>query len=400
MSDTLNKQFLVDTHVTSVGLIQEDLTDSPLAKFDEDGKEFRAIIDNVKESLSEPGKAAIGYINGGALDSFFKEIKKDLQQDYQKVVNNSINILVANDPKAAIEETRLLLAHRLKNTKADLAKRFHSEVITGVSFNAEDKTKLSTALDNYINKATEKLPEFLQQKLHSLDNIKLRLAQENKELKFSKGPATLRAQGMKNASSLAELTPPSPQPELGFTVDRNDLEQRLRYAIAGKKPGEKVVIEISRPNRAKIRAQMDEATVPRSQGGGFAGFMALLLLLLVYIATSRLIKSDEQDKQNIMEVIKKLYRTYGLSIDPNDFRLKVSQIDENGKEQLLEKEAPLPAEILAGLDSVKGEVNSLFQRKTPVLSDEGYSSTDEEDDEEKQNRSPSISPSPISGLRM
>ena len=61
--------------------------------------------------------------------------------------------------------------------------------------------------------------------------------------------------------------------------------------------------------------------------------MALLLLIFIQL---KMIKKD--DETRVFEAIKQLAVNDGIAIDPNDIQFEVSNLDNNGKKQILAKE--------------------------------------------------------------
>lgn len=349
------------------------------------GKEF-------KERLSEEGKATFGVgLNIDALTTLQKQLKKAFNKDYQEVVDLDLNeLLRSNEPEITIKNAQARLAEKLQITKANLLTKLATRLASkGQSFNAEDQAQIDNAFKRYMDKTAEKLNESLKQ-FGLLNSIKLKLQVHNSNHSTSKN-ATLRATGLNNARSLSDIPkPPAPTP--GFTINNDKLYQQLKYTIANKKSGERINIELTIPNREENQRQMAEAGL-QYRNPGLALAVSLLLFLLVHLRI--FLKNDEQ---RIADVLNELVKKNGLSIDPKDINLKISQIGQNGKDYVIH-EGTLSELSLQQLNQSSQEIKKILQddinnnQKNKIPSsrpDSGYNTPEENSDEESER---SVSPS-------
>jgi len=187
--------------------------------------------------------------------------------------------------------------------------------------------------------------------------------------------------GLNNTHSLSDIPKPS-APMPGFTVNSNKLYSQLKYTLANKKSGERINIELTVPNREENQRQIAEAGL-QYRTPGLALLLSMLLLLFVHLRL--VLKNDEQ---KVTDAINKLIKGDGLSIDPNDIKLKISQIGHNGKDYVIH-EGDLSEPSLKQLNRSSQEIkkilhegyNSSEKNKIPSLSpDSGYNSPAEESD--------------------
>jgi hypothetical protein len=384
---TISKSPVLETHQASVRLLSKTLQESLLKSVDTEA--FSQLFD--QKNLSEEGKQTFGTgLNIDALTNLQEQLKKDFNNDYQDTIDLGQQELQSNELKITVKNAQARLAEKLKTTKAKLLEKLTAELNSnGQVFNAEDQAQLNNAFNQYMDKTAEKLNESLKQ-FESLNRIKLRLQTHNA---INSTDATFRAMGLNNTHSLSDIPKPS-APMPGFTVNSNKLYSQLKYTLANKKSGERINIELTVPNREENQRQIAEAGL-QYRTPGLALLLSMLLLLFVHLRL--VLKNDEQ---KVTDAINKLIKGDGLSIDPNDIKLKISQIGHNGKDYVIH-EGDLSEPSLKQLNRSSQEIkkilhegyNSSEKNKIPSLSpDSGYNSPAEESDNDEASKQNSISP--------
>lgn len=163
MSITINVESIVNSHLSSLDLIEGDLKDSSLKLVDTD--EFSKLLgQKIQKNLAEAGKSI--------LDSRFNNvltlIQEQASEDFKKIYANRLtavnSLLVQNNNSAEIiEDAQAQLVEELKKNNKVLLEKLTTELRTkGQNIVIKDNTQLDTIFEHYKEQINDKLKDTLE----------------------------------------------------------------------------------------------------------------------------------------------------------------------------------------------------------------------------------------------
>ena len=309
-------------------LIQKDLAQK-FSDLIDDEKRFEKYSQALKEKLSDTEKAIYGDgLDPATVAEMNRQIKEGFKEKYELALEESIEKLKKNiDAQEIIKSAQTSLLEKLKQKKITLV----AELIASLEANrqylpSEDKPHLEKCLNEHLDEISQKLIATLAEIKPETIQVRLQLDNDNAASAEISGHITAIGNRKLNQLKIAPLAPPLAP---AYKINIDDLSKRIKNSLANLKPGEKINIALSvPPDRGDSLKRITE------QGLQYRSpLVALLLLIFIQL---KMIKKD--DETRVFEAIKKLAVNDGIAIDPNDIQFEVSNLDNNGKKQILAKE--------------------------------------------------------------
>lgn len=333
-------------HTVAIELIADSLRDktSDLIKIED----LKTVLnEDLVEKLTDNGKNIVTTgLNPDAINEIKTEIQRVLETNYLETLNRGkLALKQRNDPNQVVQNAQAYFKSSLEKTqcKKNLF-AFFLEKLAGYGqlFGEEDKPLLRNAFDQYLDKTAEEYSHSLRD-LKSIESVKARIQLHDKNLK-SNSNGSMSAQPL-TINNLNEGT--KVEPVVGYKINKDNLREQLQYALSNLKPGEKICIEASRPDRDDIVKRIAET--------GFQYRNPLLALLLLLFIQLQMIKKD--DVTRTMQAVKDLAKKHDLIIDPKDINLKLSVVGADGKRQTI-LEGPLPEPLVQDLNQSIAKINA------------------------------------------
>jgi len=337
-------------HTVAIELIADSLRDktSDLIKI-EDLKTF------LNEDLGKLTDNGRNIVSTGLNPDAMSEIKTEIQNVFQASFDETLNqgklaLRHRDNPKQVVPNAQAYFKKSIEQAqlKQKLFAFFLNKLAEhGQSISEEDKPHLRNAFGQYLDKTVEEYSHSLSD-LQSVESVKARIQLHDKNSKFNSN-ASMTAQGL-TINNLDKGT--KVEPVIGYKINKDNLREQLQYALSNLKPGEKICIEASRPDRDDIEKRMAET--------GFQYRNPLLALLLLLFIQLHMIKKD--DVTRTLQAVKDLAKKNGLTIDPKDINLKLSVTGADGKQQTI-LEGPLPEPLVQDLNQSIVKINNQFVPK-------------------------------------
>lgn len=349
-------------HIAGITLIKEGLTEklANLSKIEG----FTTLLGKFTEKMSDQGKAIAADLNKEALDTTEAEMKEEFRIHYDAALATaSSELKQGKGPTAAVQKAQGQFKQSLEHAqiKEKLFQSFLSRLTAKRQiFNQEDTPHLRDAFNQHIDKTIEGHSDSLKD-FQSLESVKARLQLNAEDLKRNSN-ASMTAQELKENQLNSG---PKKEPAIGYNLDINNLRQQLKTTLANLKPGEKVNIEVTKPDRPEIEKTMTEDAL-RHRTPLLAILLLLYLQIFYFARIPFLMTSKKNDEQRVLKAIQDLAKKDGLIIDPKDINLNVKVIRRDGKEQT-EFEGPLKEPFVAELNKTADEVRAqIFPINKPL----------------------------------
>lgn len=332
-------------HTVAIELIADSLRDktSDLIKIED----LKTFLNEDLGKLTDNGRNIVSTgLNPDAMSEIKTEIKNVFKTNYHETLNGGkLELEQRNDPKQVVQKAQAHFKRSLEQTqcKEKLFAFFLNKLAEhGQSISEEDKPHLRNAFDQYLDKTAEEYSHSLRE-LQSVESVKARIQLHDKNLK-SNSNASMSAQKL-TFNNLNKGT--KVEPIIAYKINKDNLREQLQYALSNLKPGEKICIEASRPDRDDIEKRMAET--------GFQYRNSLVALLLLLFIQLHMIKKD--DVTRAMQTVKDLAKENDLIIDPKDINLKLSVVGADGKRQTI-LEGPLPEPLVQDLKQSIAKINA------------------------------------------
>jgi hypothetical protein len=298
-----------------------------------DAKEFSQVFGkNFQAQLSETGKIAFTEnLTPEALKQIKEEFDEELKKNQASILTTVTEDFRKNlDPHATVKSAQDQLTEKLEQTKTTLRERLTTELTaSGQILSPEDKEELESAVNNYIDKTGKKLNGGLE-KLKSLPShvAKLLLHQENAaaQLNATKSKDTFRIKELPEEL----LTGIKPDPAIGFVLNKDNLTEQMMHTLADLKPGEKIDLAVTIPNRDAIYQRAYDISMQYRNP-----LLGFLLTLICY----GILFLRNNDEKRAFEAIKKVITEKGIMLDPKKITLKISCLNNNGDKTIIREGA-------------------------------------------------------------
>ncbi len=369
-------------HQVGIELIKEGLAEkvASLLKI----KDLTSLLDNqFSEKLTNQGKAIVSNgLNEEALSATEAEIRKAFRKPYDEALAiGETELSQGTDPKIAAHKAQILFKQSLENAKIEeiLFQYFLQQLASqGQTFTEQDKPHLREVFYQYMDKTAKMHSDSLND-FQSLESVKARIQLHDENSK-SNSNASMTAQVLTNNLNTGTKV----EPKVGYKIDIDNLRKQLKYTLANLKPGEKINIDVTMPERADLEKRIAEI--------GFQYRTPLLALLLLLFIQLHMLKKD--DTTRVLKAVKDLAEKDGLRINPKDINLKMSVTGNDGRKQTV-LEGPLAEPLAQELNKSIAKINAQLAPK-PVPSQKRKA----EDDNENKEMDRDTSRSPIPGLHL
>lgn len=382
---TNNSELFNRFKVTIQNLINQLKNDLP----NFDVAEFRQVFGKtLEDNLSSHGKSIYATgLDPDVLTGIHLDVSEKLNQDYQEILADAATELqVSFDPTAIVNNAKQQLKIKLEVSKKLLLEKLNAELATKDQefTNPADKKELNTAFINYLNQIGKKYETSLG-RIESIGSqlakLQLHLSNEKTEFKIKNLDSSFAV----NEIDLGKLSiGAAPAPVTGFRVHKDNLSEQIMHALANKKDGEKINIELTVPDRAAIFRKIGAIGLQYRNPA-----VALIIMLFFYLA-AMLFNNDEK---RAVTAIKKVIEEKGIIMNPNDFTISIKHPnEENGKPTFIRQKAALNAESIKELQlsidenkkKLQEHSHSQIKNKNPLSSNpvvgSGHNSETEEEE--------------------
>ncbi|MGC1854745.1 MAG: hypothetical protein WA659_05160 [Candidatus Aquirickettsiella sp.] len=372
--------------------LKNDL-ENDLPSFDE-AKFFQVFGRSFENNLSAHGKNIYARgLDQNVLTAIHKEVNEKLTQNYKEILANALpEMLISFDSASTAHNAQNKFELKLEESKQALLEKLNNELaaVDQAFTNPTDKKALNTAFSNSLSTIGTKY----KTNLNELDSIWSELAKWNLHLINNKESETKS----KNTDFALTQTDPkklsigiAPNPTTGWRLDIDNLTERLMHIVANLKPGEKIHIVLTCPDREGIIRQIGEI------GGGRSPAVALAIAAFFYFL-AMFCNNDEERK---LAALKKVIEKYGIVLNPENVTTATKQLNTNAKPIVTRKKGSLePAqidalqkanqELIKSLKEVNEAPKPTHSANSSHEPDPGYesggSSPDEEDEEVSNSR--------------
>jgi hypothetical protein len=345
---------------------------------------FQVFGGKLEANLSAHGKNIYAEgLDQTVLTAIHKETSEKLNQDYKETLASAAKkFLLSFDTSKIANNAQEQFELKFKKSKQALLEKLTNELaaIDQKFTNPADKKELNTAFSNYLNTIGQKY----KNNLNEINSIWSELAKWKLHLSNKESEAKA-----KNADFTLEQTDPkklpigiAPNPSTGYRVDVANLAERLMHIVAKQKPGEKIHIELTCPDRDGIIRQIGEI-------GSRSPAVALVFAAAFYL----LAMLCNNDQKKIEEAFLKVIKENGIKINPEDITFTSKQLNNSGNPIVTRKKGPLEPEHIKDLQQANQELIENLKKVSTNSgneSDRGYesggSSSDEEDEEVRNSR--------------
>lgn len=360
-----------------INQLKKDLPNFDIADF------FQVFGKTLEDNLSIHGKNIYATgLDPDVLREIHLDVSEKLNQDYQEILANAATELpVSFDATAIVNNAKKQLKIKLEASKKLLLDKLNAELTAkGQEFtNPADKKELNTAFINYLNQIGKKY----ETSLGRIESIGSQLAKL--QLHLSNEDAKLKARNPKATFAMEEIDLDNlsigvaPAPVTGLRVHKDNLAKQILSDIAS---GKNIDINVIAPDRYALIKKMADI--------GFQHNSPFLALLHMLIFTIFGLLCDNDEKRVVTAIKQVIEENQLFDLDLSKITLKITSPTANGKEKVTREKGPLKAEDIKELqskvDDIKNNLqkhslqiqNKKFGSTTPIPSESGYNTEDEE----------------------